>query len=72
MSDAHGGGYALLGVGDEMPAAYATGERVQEGWAVAAVHERSVQLKPLHGGTALTLDLPELDGAVAPAVGVSP
>ena len=72
VSDAHGGGYALLGVGDEMPAAYATGERLQEGWAVAAVHERSVQLKPLHGGTALTLDLPELDGAVAPAVGVSP
>jgi hypothetical protein len=72
VSDAHGGGYALLGVGDEMPAAYATGERVQDGWLVAAVYERSVQLKPLHGGTALTLDLPELDGAFAPAVGVSP
>ena len=72
VSDAHGGGYALLGVGDDMPAAYATGERVQDGWAVAAVHERSVQLKPPPGGAALTLHLPELESAVAPAVGVSP
>jgi len=72
VSDAHGGGYALLGVGDEMPAAYATGERVQDGWLVAAVYERSVQLKTSQGGTALTLDLPDVEGVVPPAVGVSP
>lgn len=72
VSDAQGGGYALLGVGDDMPAAYAIGERVQDGWAVAAVHERSVQLKRPPGGAALTLHLPALESPAAPAVGVSP
>lgn len=72
VSDAHGGGYALLGVGDEMPAAYAATEQVRDGWAVMAVHERSVQLRPPGGGAALSLELPDPDGAVASTVGVSP
>ena len=73
VSDAHGGGFALLGLDQAMPQAYATGDVVEDAWVVAAVHERSVALKPTRPGrAALTLHLPDVDTVPGSAVGVSP
>jgi len=73
VSDAAGGGYALIGVGDALPTGYAIGQTLENGWVVGAVQERSVQLKRPHAsGSALILQLPDLDAGSASAVGVSP